>query len=163
MARMQAADWTSIRWFNPENVPFWGKLSRALLFGIDGMAARLRVKPIFTTTWRSPEENRKVKGATDSRHLTGDASDLVFPGKPLEEVYHAAREEGFKGIGLYPEKDAIHVDTRQEPGTWSRIAGKYLGLTAAFDWLQKKKMAAILIALAAGAIGIYLLKKAGGN
>ena len=163
MARMRAADWAAIGWFNPEDVPFWGKVSRALLFGIDRMAASLRVKPIFTTTWRSPEENRRVKGATNSLHLTGDASDLVFAGKPLEEVYQAAREEGFKGIGLYPEKDAIHVDTREEPGTWSRIAGKYLGLTAAFEWLEKKKTAAAIIGLIALGTGIYLLKKVGGN
>ena len=163
MARMQSADWASIRWFNPEDVPFWGKISRALLFGIDRMAARLRLKPIFTSTWRSPEENLRVKGSAKSLHLDGDAADLVFPGKPLEEVYQAAREEGFKGIGLYPEKDMIHVDTRQKPGTWSRIAGAYLGLTAAFDWLQKKKTTAILVGLVAGAIGLLLLKKAKGN
>jgi len=139
MSRMSSSKWAYVHWFNASDVPFWEKLSEALILGIDAMATKLRRKPVFTSTWRSPEKNIQAGGKDKSQHLDGNAADVVFPGKPLEEVYQAAREVGFKGIGLYPEQNFIHVDTRQKPGTWARIHGVYTGITAGFDWLKKKR------------------------
>jgi len=139
MSLMSKGKWEAIHWFNSSDVPFWEKLAEELVFGIDAMAAKLRVKPVFTSTWRSPEKNVAVGGQGGSQHLKGNAGDVIFPGKTLEEVYQAAREVGFKGIGLYPEENFIHVDVREKPGTWARIQGVYTGITAGFDWLKKKR------------------------
>ena len=164
MRSMRQQEWEQISWFGPDDVPDWDKLDADLLVGIEWMAIRLQTRPVFTSTYRSPEKQQDLiqKGlstAQRSLHLDGKAGDVVFPGKPLEDVYQAAIEAGFKGIGLYPETDSIHVDTRENPGTWSRIEGKYLALTAALDWIKKKRAAAIGLGLGLLFGGLAIAKK----
>lgn len=154
---MRIADWEKIRWFGPAQVPYWEKLKTELLIGIDLMAHILNQTPIFTSTWRSEEENLRVGGASKSKHLTGEAADLVFPGKSLDGVYEAAKYAGFKGIGLYPEENMIHVDTRKKIGSWSRIAGQYLSINVALDYIKKQKVVALIVIVSMGLL-YWLLK-----
>ena len=141
MGRMRQSDWGDIHRFAAGDVPSWEKLDRDLLVGIDGMASRLNARPVFLSTWRSEEHNANIGGAKDSQHVLGNAGDVTFPGKTLEEMYQAAVAEHFGGIGLYPDpgQNFIHVDTRSNPGTWSRIKGVYTSLAAAFEFLKKKR------------------------
>jgi uncharacterized protein YcbK (DUF882 family) len=76
--------------------------------------------------YRSPATNemlRRTSGgqAKNSRHITGQAADLVFPDVPLKQLRYAglAKERG--GVGFYPTSGLpfVHVDTgnvRHWPG-----------------------------------------------
>lgn len=72
-------------------------------------------RPIrIVSGYRSPEHNRRVKGAPKSQHLRNRAADL----EPGVATYDQAKAAGFRGIGR-KGKWAIHVDVR--PGrftTW---------------------------------------------
>ncbi len=68
--------------------------------------------------YRSPATNemlRRTSGgqAKNSRHITGQAADLVFPDVPLKQIRYSAlvRERG--GVGYYPASGLpfVHVDT----------------------------------------------------
>ncbi|WP_245269131.1 DUF882 domain-containing protein [Rhodomicrobium udaipurense] len=58
---------------------------------------------------------RRTRGgqARNSRHITGQAADLMFPDVPLKQLRYSAlvRERG--GVGYYPESGLpfVHVDT----------------------------------------------------
>lgn len=69
---------------------------------------------VIVSGHRSPAHNRKVGGATRSRHLVGDAADL----RPGAATVEQAERAGFTGIG-YRGKWAVHVDLRPEPARWS--------------------------------------------
>jgi uncharacterized protein YcbK (DUF882 family) len=78
--------------------------------------------------YRSPGTNemlrRSVGGqARNSRHITGQAADLMFPDVPLKQLRYSAliRERG--GVGYYPASGLpfIHVDTGNVRH-WPRVA-----------------------------------------
>ena len=62
--------------------------------------------------------NRKVGGATHSRHLTGEAADIVVSGIDPYTVYHTLCElyPDSKGIGQY--HTFTHFDIRDEKARW---------------------------------------------
>lgn len=71
--------------------------------------------------YRCPVHNKRVGGAAGSRHMVGDAADLVVP--PGEQArYFAAAERvpAFRngGIGVYPG-GAVHVDRRGYKARWN--------------------------------------------
>ena len=79
-------------------------------------------KPItITSGYRCPIHNKRVGGATGSRHSKGDAADIVVSGITPREVAKYAESIGIKGIGLY-ETNAdghfTHVDTRDVKSFW---------------------------------------------
>jgi uncharacterized protein YcbK (DUF882 family) len=64
--------------------------------------------------YRTPAHNRKVGGATQSRHLVGDAADLPQGYATVQQ----AEAAGFDGIGT-KGKWAVHVDLRGHPARWT--------------------------------------------
>lgn len=74
-----------------------------------------------TSGYRCPVHNKRIGGATGSRHSKGDAADIVVSGVAPKEVAKYAESIGIKGIGLY-ETDAdgyfTHVDTRDVKSFW---------------------------------------------
>ena len=76
--------------------------------------------------YRSPATNellRRTSGgqAKNSRHITGQAADLVFPDVPLKQLRYAALAKERGGVGYYPTSGLpfVHVDTgnvRHWPG-----------------------------------------------
>lgn len=82
-------------------------------------AFRERVgEPVYVNSGiRCPEHNEAVGGATNSRHLYGDAADIRCDGKTPEQLYAIADEifhDG--GVGLYDW--GVHVDARGHRARW---------------------------------------------
>jgi len=80
--------------------------------------------------YRCPKRNDEVKGAKDSQHKKGTASDIVVPGIPPGVVAKAAEQMLAKlrnsnpefasiggGIGTYP--GFTHIDVREKPARWN--------------------------------------------
>ena len=74
-----------------------------------------------TSGYRCPVHNKRIGGATGSRHSKGDAADIVVSGVAPREVAKYAQSIGIKGNGLY-ETNAdghfTHVDTRDVKSFW---------------------------------------------
>ncbi len=76
--------------------------------------------------YRSPATNEMLRHtsggqAKNSRHITGQAADLVFPDVPLKQLRYAALAKERGGVGYYPTSGLpfVHVDTgnvRHWPG-----------------------------------------------
>lgn len=62
----------------------------------------------ITSGYRCPEHNKLEGGASKSRHLTSDATDIVVAGMTPEEV--AKDCEHFNGLGRYDT--FTHIDSR---------------------------------------------------
>ena len=77
------------------------------------------VPMIVTSGYRSPAHNRAVGGVKNSRHLRGEAFDIVMANHDPAEFEALAREVGFTGFGFYPDKGFMHIDIgdRREWGT----------------------------------------------
>ena len=72
--------------------------------------------------YRSPQLNRKIKGATRSQHLLGTAADIVVKGHTPKQVADAIellisqgkmREGGLKAYGTF-----THYDIRGTKARW---------------------------------------------
>jgi hypothetical protein len=71
--------------------------------------------------YRCSAHNKKVGGASKSKHTEGMAADIVVKNVKPAEVAKFAESLGILGIGLYEtDKDGyfVHVDTRTTKGFW---------------------------------------------
>lgn len=79
-------------------------------------------KPItITSGYRCPTHNKRIGGATGSRHSKGDAADIVVSGISPREVAKYAESIGVRGIGLYESASDgyfTHIDTRTTKSFW---------------------------------------------
>jgi uncharacterized protein YcbK (DUF882 family) len=65
--------------------------------------------------------HRAVDGVVTSersQHGKGTASDIRIEGVPIEMLAAVARQEGARGIGMYPKSRFVHVDVREKPYSW---------------------------------------------
>jgi zinc D-Ala-D-Ala carboxypeptidase len=105
------------RWpsFSPEEIACRG--TGALLVDEEAMdrlqQLRTRLgKPIIVLSgYRSPAHNRRVGGAADSQHPKGRAFDVSMANHQPHAFEVAARVAGFTGIGTYPDRGFVHIDT----------------------------------------------------
>jgi uncharacterized protein YcbK (DUF882 family) len=98
--------------------------------GLQQLRDQVKVPIIITSGYRCTEYNKKIKGARNSYHLSGDAADIVITGMNVLEMYKAASEIPVfnrGGIGLY-DGGFIHLDARTTKARWGRIEGEYVGL-----------------------------------
>ena len=67
---------------------------------------------VIASAYRSPEHNAAVNGAKDSRHMRGDAFDVVMVGHDPAAFAVAAKRAGFTGFGYYPDATPpfLHID-----------------------------------------------------
>ena len=75
------------------------------------------------SSYRSPDYNRAVGGASLSQHLEFTAMDIAFDGVSPQRVYDRLLEwrkagKFTGGIGLYPSSGFVHIDTRGRNATW---------------------------------------------
>lgn len=74
---------------------------------------------VIASAYRSPEHNAAVDGAKNSRHMQGDAFDVVMTGHDVPAFAAAAKRHGFTGFGYYPKATPpfMHIDMGP-PRTW---------------------------------------------
>ena len=78
---------------------------------------------IVTSAYRCFDHNEAIGGHPGSRHLTGEALDILCFGKEAQTLLDLAKEHGMNGIGV-SQKGAfgnrfIHLDGRTKPAVWS--------------------------------------------
>jgi uncharacterized protein YcbK (DUF882 family) len=80
----------------------------------------MRDRPIRVNSWyRDPATNRRVGGASRSRHLTGDAVDFVVRGEHPYDTFDCLNSWwGSKG-GLASSTVFTHIDLRGFRARWS--------------------------------------------
>ena len=104
--------WTS---FSPRELACKGTgklvICEDALDKLQALRDRLRKPLILTSAYRSPEHNRKVGGAKNSRHMQGDAFDVRMDNHDPHEFEAAARAVSFTGFGYYPKSGFMHIDT----------------------------------------------------
>lgn len=69
---------------------------------------------IVTSGFRTMETNKKLAGegaARNSMHLYGRAVDITLPGIPVEHLGKVKQYLHAGGLGFYPTKHFIHLDT----------------------------------------------------
>lgn len=87
-------------------------------------------KITLTSAHRTPTQNKKVGGASRSRHICGEAIDFKVgdvDGNSIVNAYDKLKvlrlcekiigDKG--GIGLYPGTPTIHIDTRGKRARWN--------------------------------------------
>lgn len=75
----------------------------------------------ISSAYRCETHNKKVGGASRSKHVLGQAADIKVTGVKPAEVAKYAESIGVLGIGLYEtDKDGhfVHVDTRTTKAYW---------------------------------------------
>lgn len=74
-------------------------------------------KPVtINSAYRCAKHNKKIGGASKSKHLYGQAADIKVVGvKPLK-IAQYAESIGIKGIGQY--STFVHIDTRSNKYFW---------------------------------------------
>jgi hypothetical protein len=79
-------------------------------------------KPLnISSGYRCVTHNKKVGGATNSRHAKGQAADIYITGVTPAEIAKYAESIGILGIGLYETNSDgffVHVDTRETKSFW---------------------------------------------
>lgn len=81
-----------------------------LVAGLEHLRGQVGRPLVIVSGYRTPETNKAVGGASQSRHLVGDAADIPEGYATIEQAQRA----GFVGIGSKGPW-AIHVDMRPGP------------------------------------------------
>ena len=84
---------------------------KLLDFLIDVLVIAIRWGGSVTSWIRSPFHNKKVGGHPKSRHLYGEAVDLVFD--TIEGKKNAIEQFQRKGYHVLDEKDHVHVQIKR--------------------------------------------------
>jgi hypothetical protein len=53
-----------------------------------------------------------------SQHGKGTASDIRVEGVSVETLAAVAKQEGARGVGMYPKSRFVHVDVREKAYSW---------------------------------------------
>lgn len=67
---------------------------------------------VITSAYRTHATNAALRGsATNSFHMRGQALDIHTPGLTTLRLRQLARAEGAGGVGWYPSRGFVHIDT----------------------------------------------------
>lgn len=97
------------------------KINSQLVVFLDKIREHFNKPITITSGYRCETHNRRVGGATGSRHSRGDAADIVVKDIPPAQVAAYAQSIGVKGIGLYEtaaDGHFTHIDTRDYQSFW---------------------------------------------
>jgi len=90
----------------------------------------------ITSGFRCSVYNRLCGGVKRSQHVSGKAADIWAA--DMDGLFLAAKVEFINGgIGIYPDANFIHVDTRGTKARWGRVNGEYVSYQAALGpWME---------------------------
>jgi len=75
---------------------------------------------VITSGYRTAKTNSSLEGAAkNSMHLQGKAIDFTIPGLSVRDVGKIASHFQAGGVGIYPSRNFIHLDTGRVR-TWTR-------------------------------------------
>lgn len=89
------------------------KMDLRLINLVGQIQRRIDGRPIvITSAYRTQATNASLRGsATNSFHMRGEALDLYALGRSTRHLQRLARSEGAGGIGWYPSRGFLHIDT----------------------------------------------------
>jgi uncharacterized protein YcbK (DUF882 family) len=117
---VSAGDASAGRWPDPEAVEHL----LAVAWRLERLRAAVAAPVRVTSGWRSPAHNLAVGGAQRSLHLDGRAADIVVAGYTslaLTGVIEGLIAQGLLadgGLGTYPSRGHVHLDTGPGPRRW---------------------------------------------
>lgn len=175
---MNSSDFRDLKYYQPEDVPNYEMLQSEVVRLLDNLVGLLQTdRPLkIISGYRSLDENRAVGGSGNSRHLTGEAADVIIPAPyrtpaGAVEFFRLADRVGFNAHGFYFPEYTAHLDIRpRKPGgglyTWARIGGRgqpYIGFNAGIERARQKTLqktaGGFLILLTIAGAAIYLLNR----
>ncbi|WP_232968491.1 YcbK family protein [Pseudomonas putida] len=75
---------------------------------IEGRSGEIRI----LSGYRTPRHNARLDGAAkQSQHMKGKAADIYIPAVSTRLLAAMSRLIGVGGVGIYPKKNYVHVDT----------------------------------------------------
>lgn len=111
--------------------PELGPNLRRLCLELEKLRTLIGDGPItIRSGYRDPKYNAAIGAALHSRHMTGEAADIVIAGLDVENLRYAvlgAIERGAMwngGVGFYPPRPKraigwVHYDVRAAPARWN--------------------------------------------
>lgn len=95
-----------------------------LLAAVQAIRSQLNEPVRILSGFRCATHNQAVGGASDSRHLIGQAADIGC--EDFEKALALARGlSTVNGIGIDRERGMLHIDVRKEPRVqWLYVNGK---------------------------------------
>lgn len=108
------------------------KYDTKLIEILDTVREMIKTPIIITSGYRCEKHNREIGGAPQSKHILGIAADITTPNILARDLYSIfdtiLKNSG--GLGYYPRKNILHIDTRKEKARWYEASsGVYLPLT----------------------------------
>lgn len=113
----------SWRSFSPAELACKGsgvlRIRRRALDALQALRQDVGRPMVIASGYRSPAHNQRVGGSKNSRHMHGDAFDVVMTGHNPATFAAAAKRAGFTGFGYYPDATPpfMHIDMGP-PRTW---------------------------------------------
>ena len=118
------------RWpnFSPEEIACKGTgmlyIDAPALDALQRLRTRLGKPVIVNSAYRTPKHNASIRGAAkNSMHMRGCAFDVSMANHDPVAFEAASRSAGFRGIGRYPTRGFMHLDTRPVAVAWTKPAG----------------------------------------
>jgi zinc D-Ala-D-Ala carboxypeptidase len=116
------------------------EMDPSLLDGLQLLSDQTKRKITINSGYRCPNHKIEAKKKKPGEHSRARAADLVIEGyNKIQTLAAVLQIPQFKngGVGIYPDKDLIHVDTRPNRARWSYINNVQRSYEDGIDLIQK--------------------------
>lgn len=134
---MKSADWNQVKHFSANEFKNPEKMGYEFVLWLDELREAAGVPMTITSSYRSPEYNAAVGGASDSAHSDVPCNAVDFGMRPRPDdpnwnlsrfkIVQAAMKMGCERIGSYAN-GSLHVDRtehkRPAPRMWRVVRGQ---------------------------------------
>jgi len=77
--------------------------------------------PVYITSGtRCEKHNKNVGGSVNSRHLTGEAADIIVWAMPAHDVYEYFDSKFPNTFGIGEYERFVHIDVRDNRARWGK-------------------------------------------
>lgn len=114
------------------------KISLTLVGVLELIRTHFNKRVEVVNAYRCPQFSEEKASTRKSYHARGQAADIKVLGIPLNKIFLFAETiPQVNGIGLYPEKNFVHIDVREQDkkDKWVYEKNDYLELT---DYRRKQ-------------------------